>query len=102
VGLVGAYQQWEIFRGTLIDTFSFNGLLRYGVALISIKLIHELGHALLAKKHGCRVPTMGLAFLVMWPVAYTDVTESWKLNSHQKRLQIAAHYCAGSFFRKMN
>jgi putative peptide zinc metalloprotease protein len=90
VGLVGAYQQWEIFRGTLIDTFSFNGLLRYGVALISIKLIHELGHALLAKKHGCRVPTMGLAFLVMWPVAYTDVTESWKLNSHQKRLQIAA------------
>jgi putative peptide zinc metalloprotease protein len=25
----------------------------------------------------------------MWPVAYTDVTESWKLDSHKKRLMIA-------------
>ena len=33
---------------------------------------------------------MGLAFLVMWPVAYTDVTESWKLDSHKKRLMIAS------------
>jgi putative peptide zinc metalloprotease protein len=89
MGLVGVYQQWEFFRGTLIDTFSLHGLMRYGLALIGIKFIHELGHALVAKKNGCRVPTMGLAFLVMWPVAYTDVTESWKLNSHQKRLQIA-------------
>ena len=89
VGLAGVFQQWETFRATLIDTFSLSGLMNFGLALIGIKVIHELGHALVAKKNGCRVPTMGLAFLVMWPVAYTDVTESWKLNSHQKRLQIA-------------
>jgi len=89
IGLAGAIQQWEVFWSSLIDTFSLAGLLNYGLALIGIKVIHELGHALVAKKHGCRVPTMGLAFLVMWPVAYTDVTESWKLNSHQKRFQIA-------------
>lgn len=89
IGAVGVIQQWEVFRSTLIDTFSFSGLMNYGLAVIGIKVIHELGHALLAKKNGCRVPTMGLAFLVMWPVAYTDVTESWKLNSHQKRLQIS-------------
>ena len=89
IGLVSALQQWEVFQTTLIDTFSLSGLMHYGLALIGIKVIHELGHALVAKKNGCRVPTMGLAFLVMWPVAYTDVTESWKLNSHQKRLQIA-------------
>lgn len=89
VGLLGVYQQWDTFRATLIDTFSLSGLIHYGGALIGIKVIHELGHAVVAKHHGCRVPTMGLAFLVMWPVAYTDVTESWKLNSHRKRLQIA-------------
>ncbi len=89
IGLWGVYQQWEVFHTTLIDTFSINGLIRYGFTLIGIKFIHELGHALVAKRHGCRVPTMGLAFLVMWPVAYTDVTESWKLNSHKKRLHIA-------------
>jgi len=90
VGLVGVIQQWEVFRTTLVDTFTLSGFLNYGLAVIAIKVIHELGHALVAKKNGCRVPTMGLAFLVMWPVAYTDVTESWKLNSHQKRLQIAS------------
>ncbi len=89
VGLAGVFQQWEVFQTTLIDTFSFSGLMNYSLALIGIKVIHELGHALVAKKNGCRIPTMGLAFLVMWPVAYTDVTESWRLNSHQKRLQIA-------------
>ena len=89
MGLWGVYQQWEVFHTTFIDTFSLNGFIRYGMTLIGVKFIHELGHALVAKRHGCRVPTMGLAFLVMWPVAYTDVTESWKLNSHKKRLHIA-------------
>ena len=60
--------------------------------MIAVKILHELGHALVAKRCGCKVPTMGVAFLVMWPMAYTDVTESWKLGSHRKRLAIA---CAG-------
>jgi putative peptide zinc metalloprotease protein len=88
-GLLGVYQQWETFKTTLVDTFSLSGFVSYGFTLIVIKIIHELGHALVAKRNGCRVPTMGVAFLVMWPVAYTDVTESWKLNTHRKRLQIA-------------
>ena len=59
IGLWGVYQQWEVFHNTLMDTFSINGLIRYGLTLIGIKFIHELGHALVAKRHGCRVPTMG-------------------------------------------
>lgn len=89
VGIWGVFRQWETFQATLVDTLSLDGLLGYAGALVLVKVIHELGHALMAKRWGCRVPTMGLAFLVMWPVAYTDVTESWKLNSHRQRLQIA-------------
>lgn len=90
IGLWGVYRQWDTFLATLVDTLSLDGLLGYGGALVFIKVLHELGHALMAKRFGCRVPTMGVAFLVMWPVAYTDVTESWKLNSHRQRLWIAA------------
>jgi putative peptide zinc metalloprotease protein len=89
IGMWGVFRQWETFQATLVDTFSLDGLMGYAGALVLVKLLHELGHALMAKRCGCRVPTMGLAFLVMWPVAYTDVTESWKLNSHRQRLQIA-------------
>jgi putative peptide zinc metalloprotease protein len=90
VGLWGVFRQWDLFSATLVDTFSIEGVLGYAGAVLIVKFLHEMGHAITAKKCGCRVPTMGLAFLVMWPVAYTDVTESWKLDSHKKRLMIAS------------
>ena len=90
LGLWGVARQWDVFRSTLVDTFSLDGLLGYAGAMIGIKVLHEFGHALAAKRCGCKVPSMGVAFLVMWPMAYTDVTESWKLDSHRKRLLIAA------------
>ncbi len=89
LGLWGVFRQWSTFQSTLVDTFSLDGLIGYGGALIAIKILHEFGHAFVAKRCGCKVPAMGVAFLVMWPMAYTDVTESWKLGSHKKRLMIA-------------
>lgn len=61
-------------------------------ALFIVKILHELGHAFTAKRYGCRVPAMGVAFLVLWPVAYTDTNEVWKLADRRKRLAVA---CAG-------
>lgn len=90
VGLVEVYRDWERFSATLVDTFSWTGLLGYGMALTSIKVLHELGHAFTAKRYGCRVPAMGVAFLVMFPVAYTDTNEVWKLANRHQRLAVAA------------
>lgn len=92
VGISQVAQQWDAFQTSLVDAFSWEGLGAYGVALFFTKLLHELGHAFTAKHYGCRVPTMGLAFLVMWPVAYTDTNETWKLTDARKRLRVA---CAG-------
>lgn len=89
-GLVQVVRHWESFTASLVDTFNLEGLAAYGVALFVVKALHELGHAFTAKRHGCRVPTMGLAFLVMWPVAYTDTNEAWKLSSARQRLHVAA------------
>ncbi|WP_374523482.1 HlyD family efflux transporter periplasmic adaptor subunit [Hydrogenophaga sp.] len=89
-GLVQVVRHWESFTSSLVDTFNLEGLAAYGVALFVVKALHELGHAFTAKRHGCRVPTMGLAFLVMWPVAYTDTNEAWKLSSAWQRLHVAA------------
>ena len=91
-GLSHVARQWERFAASLVDMFNWEGLASYGVALFLVKLLHELGHAFTAKRFGCRVPTMGIAFLVMWPVAYTDTNETWRLTDRMQRLWVA---CAG-------
>lgn len=90
IGLVLVERDWTRFTSTLIDTFSWQGFVGYGVALIGVKILHELGHAFTAKRFGCRVPTMGVAFLVMFPMAYTDTNEVWKLGQRQQRFKVAA------------
>ncbi len=92
LGLTQVVRRWDVFSASLVDTFNLEGLLAYGVALVFVKLLHELGHAFTAKHYGCRVPTMGVAFLVMWPVAYTDTNETWRLTNRFQRLRVA---CAG-------
>lgn len=90
LGLTQVVRRWDSFSASLVDTFNWEGLAAYGVALFLVKLLHELGHAFTAKRLGCRVPTMGLAFLVMWPVAYTDTNDTWRLTDRLQRLQVAS------------
>ena len=89
-GLFHVSRQWDHFKGALVDTFSLQGLAAYGVALIAVKILHELGHGFVAKKHGCRVPAMGVAFLVMFPMAYTDTNEAWLVRDRWKRFEISS------------
>lgn len=89
VGIVQISRQWDVFLSTLVNTFTFEGLLYYGLALFFVKILHEFGHAFTAKKYGCKVPTMGIAFLVLFPMAYTDMNQVWKVTERGKRLEIA-------------
>jgi putative peptide zinc metalloprotease protein len=87
---VEVYRQWDRFTSTLVDTLSWGGMASYVVALVAVKTLHELGHAMTAKRFGCRVPAMGIAFLVMCPVAYTDTNEVWKLTKRHQKLAVVA------------
>ncbi len=89
-GLISVWQQWDLFTATFIDYLTPGGLLRYALALIIAKSVHELAHALSARHFGCRVPTMGVALLVMWPVLYTETSEVWKLADKRQRLAVSA------------
>lgn len=90
LGLVGVSRQWDAFAHTLVDFFSWQGMLAYGLTLAFVKVLHELGHAYTAKRFGCQVPTMGLAFLVLWPVLYTDTNDVWRLKNHHQRLAVSS------------
>jgi putative peptide zinc metalloprotease protein len=88
IGVLMVIRQWEEFSSTFMYLFSKEGMIYYFLSLIFVKTLHELGHAFTAKKYGCTVPSMGVAFLVLFPVLYTDNTNAYALKSKYKRLRI--------------
>jgi putative peptide zinc metalloprotease protein len=92
LGLFLVSRQWDAFIASFQYFFSWQGVIAYGLGLSVVKIAHELGHAYTATLYGCRVPSMGVSFLVMFPVLYTDTTGAWRLTSRRKRLAID---CAG-------
>lgn len=90
IGLILVGRQWDAFASTFLYFFNWRGAILYSLSLGAVKIVHELGHAYTATRFGCRVPTMGIAFLVMMPVLYSDVSDSYRLTSKRKRLLIAA------------
>jgi putative peptide zinc metalloprotease protein len=90
LGLVLALRQWDRFIHTFQDFLSPAGLAGFLSALAVAKAVHELAHAFTATRYGVRVAHMGIAFLVLWPMLYTDTAESWKLAQRRQRFAIAA------------
>ncbi len=97
LGLLLAMRQWDVFAHTFSDFLSPSGLFGYAVALFFAKTLHELAHAVTATRYGIRVAHMGIAFLVMWPMLYTDTGESWRLSDRRQRFRIAAAGMAAEF-----
>ena len=70
------------------------------VAMIITKALHELGHGFACKKYGRashsggEVHTIGIMFLVFFPVPYVDASSSWALRRKWQRACIGA---AGMF-----
>ncbi len=87
-GLYLASRQWEQFIVTFLDFFSLQGVFAYLLAIVLVKSMHELGHAYTATRAGVRVNTMGVAFIVLAPMLYTDVSDAWRLPGRRQKLAI--------------
>ena len=90
LGVFLVSRDWQRFIATFPHLFSLGGALAFGVALFFAKLCHEFGHAFMAKRAGCRVQSMGVAFIVLLPMFYTDVSDAWRVNDRKARLLIGA------------
>ncbi|GAB4063392.1 HlyD family efflux transporter periplasmic adaptor subunit [Uliginosibacterium sediminicola] len=90
LGLFLVARQWDAFVHTFLYFFSLEGAALAALVLGATKIAHELGHAFVARHHGCRVASMGVAFMVMWPVLYTDTSGAWRLASRRQRMSIGA------------
>jgi putative peptide zinc metalloprotease protein len=80
------------FRGrlpelsALVDARNLPWLL---LAIGSVKVLHELGHAIACKHYGGEVRELGLMLLVFVPCLYCDVSDAWRLPNKWQRIAIS-------------
>lgn len=60
------------------------------VVFLASRAAHELGHAIVCRRHGVRCPDMGILLVLGTPCLYCDVSESWRLPRRANRAAIAA------------
>ena len=65
------------------------------VAGIGLKVVHETGHALACRRYGAEVREAGVAVMCFAPLAFVDVTSSWRLSNRWHRIVIST---AGIYF----
>lgn len=73
-----------MLKQSITPFISFNGAVWFSLALIAVKIIHEFSHAYAAAKTGIGVRSMGVTFMMLFPVPYCDVTHAWRLNRRQR------------------
>lgn len=90
IGVYFAGRQVDVFLATFADFANWQGAVLLAVTLVFLKSGHELGHAFVATHYKCQVPVMGIAFMVLFPMLYTDVSDAWRLRNRRQRLMIDA------------
>jgi putative peptide zinc metalloprotease protein len=79
---------WQKFEITMIDSLNYAGMIKYGITVIFLKVLHEFAHAYTAKSAGVRVRRFGIGFIVFFPRFFTDITDSWRINDKKKKILI--------------
>lgn len=88
IALYLAGRQFSDVQAHFLAAFSLGGAVTYAAALVFVKILHEFGHAYQAVGRGLRVPVMGVAFIVMFPLLYTDTTDVWRLQKRRDRVMV--------------
>jgi putative peptide zinc metalloprotease protein len=59
-------------------------------AVIGVKMLHELGHALACRHFGARPQEIGVLLLAGAPSLYCDVSDAWRLPSKWQRMAVSS------------
>lgn len=88
LGAIGVIREWEYFSDYFSLLLTPKGAFYALIALIVSKVIHEVAHATAVKHFGCKVYHMGIALVVLFPMLWTDASDSWRLKENSKRMWI--------------
>lgn len=90
LGLLLALPQTQLYFATASYLLTPSGFLSFMACLVVLKIGHECAHAFSAKFKNLHVRSMGVAFILLWPILYTDVTDAWREPDRRRRAQIGS------------
>ena len=88
-GVWVTWNHWDGFSHELRNIFDPQMWVLMAVIWCVLKMAHECGHAVCAKRHNVHVGSIGVLFFLGAPIPFVDVTDAWKLTQRRKRVQIA-------------
>ncbi len=91
--LVAAYRvfaQWDRFAAASVGVFTPSRWIWLGLCWLALKIVHEISHGAVCKKYGGSVHEAGVILILFAPLAYVDVTSSWRFKSKWQRIHTAA------------
>lgn len=91
VAVALAGQHWRELTSNIVDrALSADNLLLTIVIFPLIKLLHELGHALVTRQRGGEVHEMGIMLLVLMPIPYVDASAATAFANKRNRMLVGA------------
>ncbi|MCP4192045.1 MAG: hypothetical protein GY768_15645 [Planctomycetaceae bacterium] len=90
LALAQVLTQWDRFRSSLTTILIPENWLWLLIVWMVLKAAHEFYHGLICKKYGGSVPRCGLVLILFSPIAFVDVTSSWRFRSKWQRIFTAA------------
>ncbi len=93
IGLIAIYRisaEWDQFVQASSGVFSPGRWIWMAVCWVVLKIIHESAHAIVCRKYGGSVHEAGAIFVLFAPLAYVDLTSSWRFRSKWQRIHTAA------------
>lgn len=90
LGLKAFLDNFENFNFTSEGFLAPSNMLLLYISLFVLKLFHEMGHAMMARKFGGDVHTLGLMFIVFTPLPYMDASSSWLFKNKWHRILVSS------------
>lgn len=84
------HANWDRFSLSLRGFLAPDNWLWIGVCWLLLKLLHELAHGIACRRYGGAVREAGVMFVMLAPLAYVDVTNSWRFPDRWQRIVVAA------------
>ncbi|MDA7979109.1 MAG: efflux RND transporter periplasmic adaptor subunit [Pirellulales bacterium] len=80
---------WDRFVTSSQAVFAPDNWLWLGLAWLGLKIAHEFAHGIACRSYGGEVRDSGAIFVLFAPLAYVDVTSSWRFTSKWRRIHVA-------------